>query len=579
LTVLAGLALFWACDSKSEEALPDSGEALTLSAQMDAPLTRSTVNNTWDGTETVRVNLNGTTRNFTVASDYTLTPSPAIYWQDVNNTVSASAWYPASGYTFPAIQSGGLQAADFLFAEKVTDITQSNWNSDKKLTFHHKTAKVVVRLVAGDGIASVSGATVRFYGYTAVAAIDTTSASATGAISGMTDGWLTPATGNGRDSLLMLPRAYSATGDFLKVTLGGKDYYWKPALDLEAGKAYTFEVTVTNAGVSVKGTISDWGNGNTYSETLFQLVPPININIGDLSATTSAPGWRFANNTLFITDPFHYTITGTTNANRVVVASGVTADITLSGVSINMNGTDNSAFDMTGATVNLTLIGTNDLKGGGLNAALLAPGGSPNSVLVIGGSGTLNASGTGGSNGRTGIGGGGDQPCGDITINSGEINAEGYDGAGIGSGRGSGPINNLAGRITINGGTVNATTTEWGAAIGGGRGSDGGTIIINGGDVRAEATGRGNGIGSSYGVGNPNGGTIIINGGTVVSIAAYSASFGKFGSGADPVISLPATYRWWANTTNSDPGGAGTTFPGTAFNNSDTYKYVKIVVQ
>jgi len=39
-----------------------------------------------------------------------------------------------------------------------------------------------------------------------------------------------------------------------------------------------------------------------------------------------------------------------------------------------------------------------------------------------------------------------------------------------------------------------------------------------------------------------------------------------------------SAYTWWASETGSDPGGTGNLFPGSAFENSNAYKYVKIAV-
>jgi len=126
------------------------------------------------------------------------------------------------------------------------------------------------------------------------------------------------------------------------------------------------------------------------------------------------------------------TITGKTTNNTVTVSSGVTANITLSGVSIDVSDvSDNAcAFNMTGATVSLTLAdgASNALLSGENCAGLQVPA---DGVLTIGGSGTLTASG-----GRwgAGIGGGYNGIGGTITITGGTVTASGTEGAGIGGG-------------------------------------------------------------------------------------------------------------------------------------------------
>jgi hypothetical protein len=104
----------------------------------------------------------------------------------------------------------------------------------------------------------------------------------------------------------------------------------------------------------------------------------------------------------------------TTTSDKIVVQSGITANITLNGVEIDISATsDACAFDMTGATVNLTLVGANKFKSGDNKAGLQAPNGA---TLNINGSGSLNA--TGGS-WAAGIGGGKTENVGTITINGG----------------------------------------------------------------------------------------------------------------------------------------------------------------
>jgi LPXTG-motif cell wall-anchored protein len=228
------------------------------------------------------------------------------------------------------------------------------------------------------------------------------------------------------------------------------------------------------------------------------------IDLSD-STTPSGTNWTLSGGVFTVTGDV--TITGTTTDKRVVVASGTTAHITLDYAQIDVGqvpGNGWCAFDITGATVDLSLVGTNILKSGDGQAGLLVPDGASLTIASASG-GSLDATGIGGG---AGIGGGVSQACGRITINSGTINAESQsEGAGIGSGRfGTG------GNITINGGTVSASALYRGAGIGGGRSSTGGNITINGGTVTAQSLVGGSGIGGGY---NGAGGNTTINGGAV----------------------------------------------------------------
>ena len=194
-----------------------------------------------------------------------------------------------------------------------------------------------------------------------------------------------------------------------------------------------------------------------------------------------------------------------TTTDRILIASGINADITLTSVKINLSNYTNMncAFNMTGSTVNLTLHGDNILKSSSANAGLEVPSGS---VLVIteASTGTLVAS--GGNYRSAGIGGSNTRSGGTININGGTITATGTDGAGIGGGGGG-----SGGVININDGTIIATGN---VGIGGGGGGSGGTISINGGTITATGTG-------GVGIGGGNGGA----GGTITSIGGNAVVF------------------------------------------------------
>lgn len=128
------------------------------------------------------------------------------------------------------------------------------------------------------------------------------------------------------------------------------------------------------------------------------------------------------------------TIIGTSTSGAITVNEGVEANITLSGVNIDVSAIDNkSAFGITvsGSKVNLTIDGVNTLKSGIRSAGLEMRG---NSELTIGGEGELIA--TGGQF-AAGIGGGLDgELSGTVKITGGRVTATGGDGStGIGEGK------------------------------------------------------------------------------------------------------------------------------------------------
>ncbi|MFA6851315.1 MAG: hypothetical protein WCS30_13310, partial [Selenomonadaceae bacterium] len=178
--------------------------------------------------------------------------------------------------------------------------------------------------------------------------------------------------------------------------------------------------------------------------------------------------------------------------NTIKVQSGTNHKITLNGVNIDVSATKTGcAFDIQGSSVvDLTLADgtTNTLKsgGGGIDSSYYGEAGlsvQRNASLIINGNdGKLIAVGKDTDpecDGGSGIGGKRKEANGTITINGGEITANGgYLAVGIGGNEDA----NAGGKITINGGTVTATGGQAGAGIGGGTGC---RIEINGGIVNA----------------------------------------------------------------------------------------------
>ena len=186
---------------------------------------------------------------------------------------------------------------------------------------------------------------------------------------------------------------------------------------------------------------------------------------------TEGTDYSYDSNVLTINKGTALTIPGTsTSSDTIVVKSAEGADITLSGVDIDVSATSGKcAFDIDSdsSNVTITLEDANVLKSGKFCAGLQ----NKNSGnLTIKGNGSLTA--VGGDSGA-GIGGGNNKSGSDITISGGNVTATGAGGgAGIGGG-----WNESGSNITISGGTVTATGTSGGAGIGGGDRSAGSSGI------------------------------------------------------------------------------------------------------
>ncbi len=243
--------------------------------------------------------------------------------------------------------------------------------------------------------------------------------------------------------------------------------------------------------------------------------------------------------TIANTDP------NTPTTDRILVADGVNANVTLAGVNIKLSGWGNCALkiaDNSTGDVTVTLAdGTTNTLASSNNAAGLQKNGSGDDVgtLTINGTGTLNASTESVSSYSAGIGGSVNNSTKNIIITSGIINATGSPGAaGIGSG-GRYDYNGVlvADNIQIKGGTITATGVSNGAGIGGGFKCAGSNITISGGTVIAIGGTSAAGIGGGR---DGAGSNITINGGTVTATGGiYAAGIGggDGGAGSDITIS------------------------------------------
>lgn len=191
------------------------------------------------------------------------------------------------------------------------------------------------------------------------------------------------------------------------------------------------------------------------------------------------------NHKLYLYDGSNVTLSGNGSRYKIVVSENCTATITLD------NYTSERPYKYTwgwshcielekGSFLTLILKGENNLTGGQESSAIRVPGGTS---LVIEGDGVLNASVNNYSSAAycAVIGSQYTQPYGNITINSGTVNAiskSNSSAAGIGTAYWDGSEGTENGVIELNGGIINASSI--GAVQGS---SDDHNIIGNGGAV------------------------------------------------------------------------------------------------
>ena len=235
---------------------------------------------------------------------------------------------------------------------------------------------------------------------------------------------------------------------------------------------------------------------------------PLSLSAGGTDFTieggTSATDYKYENNTCTILTSTKLTISGTTTTNNIIVKKGVTANIVLNSININLSNVDGkSAIDLKeNATLNLTLAGTSTLiSGKAISGIHLSDG----SNLII----------TAESDGHS------------LTVTGGgNSDIYGYAGTGIGKNpqeEGNATLKIEGGNVTANGGK---TTGYWGVSADGiGKnvveGLSNLTIDISGGNI--ETTGE-NSPWLGYG-GNGINGIVRIKGGSITAKGKYESIY------------------------------------------------------
>ena len=232
--------------------------ATGLQAVATPASTRATVDGDWQGVQTVALSVGGTVKEYDVtASDAdgyktaTLSSDTDPFWWTSREDITVSAWWPY-GTTMPDVvvkadqsTKEGFEGSDFIAA-----IDQTVQFDNPTLEFSHRTARITVLLKPGDGIPSVTGANV--------------------SVTGLSTDNGNPATiktyapGGNSYEALTAPQTVAKGEPFIRVELGGGNFYFRPQNDvvLEAGNRYTYTVRVNATGLTLEGcTIGDWTDG------------------------------------------------------------------------------------------------------------------------------------------------------------------------------------------------------------------------------------------------------------------------------------------------------------------------------
>ena len=266
-TLLFALA---ACtqDEAAEGTLPAGEYPVIIQANgLDVtatPASRATVDGDWQGVQTVALKMGDAVKEYTVTASTdsksaTLSSENNPHYWTSRDPITVSAWWPLDDTDItrmPAVKVAEDQSTQEAFAASdfIAAIDQTVEFDEPKLTFTHRTARITVALKPGTGITSVAGATVSLMSLSAdnenPTAIQTYHAS-----------------GNSYEALTA-PQTVAKGEPFIRVELGGGNFYFRPQNDvvLEAGNRYKYTVKVNATGLTLAGCeIGKWDDGGGES--------------------------------------------------------------------------------------------------------------------------------------------------------------------------------------------------------------------------------------------------------------------------------------------------------------------------
>lgn len=298
LKILAGLAavsLLSACSQDGltdgtllEEKTPLELTASNLYEAVATPKSRGTIDNTWDGGETVAVRVNGNIKKYTVTPSAPgsatarltcpdITEADTDFWWTTNGeTKTVDAWYPynevqpTDWQVSPEQTAESLVTQDLMYASS-TPVTLAN----SAIEFKHMLSKVVINLVDSEYLQQASDVSVSL-----------TNQYLIGTFTIDPSAKVDPKSGTEANNTITLHRLSSpgdgcyATYVALCIPWGNSNEsinikvddatYQVPMLTygLTSGYQYTYTITVKEEGLEVTPQISSWTDGTSGSGTV-----------------------------------------------------------------------------------------------------------------------------------------------------------------------------------------------------------------------------------------------------------------------------------------------------------------------
>ena len=290
LFVVATGNVLMSCTSDEERgnSVLDGTYPMTFVGQVfDRPLTRTTSEGSWDGTEKVAIHIGEEVKLYTADENGGLTADEPFYWENKTEAVDVLAWYPCNETEVPVSFSvqqdqnleNGYQNSDFLRARN-----HFSFSDQPTLDFYHLPAKVQLNLKAGEGVEdeeTIKDASISFVNMSLTSGeLDMTSGTVAQTFGNteivplkfsgdkITEGYLQTV------QALLVPQQMKGI-PFIKIVINNVPSYYIPEeeedANLQSGYLYVYNVTVNNKGeveVSLAVSGPEWTpNGDEHLVT------------------------------------------------------------------------------------------------------------------------------------------------------------------------------------------------------------------------------------------------------------------------------------------------------------------------
>ena len=213
---------------------------------------------------------------------YAFAPRSVYTDNDELNTLTA-----VNGFSTIANQyePADYRASDFVWGKKTVDEAPTTAGTKQEITMKHMLSKVNINIADGNGVnfSSLAGATIKLNGVKLLGTVDLK----TGAVtlrSGTNDATAVTLTSSTSDtgylddnttacytsSAVIIPQDIAALDNFIEIKLAnGSTYKYKTTATTNflPKTKYTYDITLSAAGIQLTTTITDWTAGGTTSGT------------------------------------------------------------------------------------------------------------------------------------------------------------------------------------------------------------------------------------------------------------------------------------------------------------------------